>query len=44
MRLSKIILMSGMLFTLSLGGRVAAHAEDHPQYLHALSDLRMMRP
>ncbi|MGA2249625.1 hypothetical protein [Terracidiphilus sp.] len=43
MKLSKIIIMSGMLFALSLGSGIAAHAQEHPQYLHALSDLRLMR-
>jgi len=32
-----------MLFALSLGSGIAAHAQEHPQYLHALSDLRLMR-
>jgi hypothetical protein len=42
MKFGKILLLSGILFALSAGGSVAAHAQ-HPEYLHALSDLRMMR-
>jgi hypothetical protein len=42
MKFGKTILLSGILFALSLGDGVAAHAQ-HPQYLHALSDLRLMR-
>jgi hypothetical protein len=43
MKVSKIILFSGILFALGVGGRMVAQAQEHPQYLHALSDLRMMR-
>jgi hypothetical protein len=43
MKLSKIILLSGVLFALCVSSRVVAHAQEHPHYLRALSDLRMMR-
>ena len=43
MKFSKILFFSGILFALSVGGSVFAHAQQHPQYLRALSDLRLMR-
>jgi hypothetical protein len=43
MKFSKILLLSGIFLAMSLGGSVAAHAQQHPEYLRALSDLRMMR-
>jgi hypothetical protein len=43
MKFGKILFLSGVLFAMSLGGSIVAHAQQHPQYLHALSDLRLMR-
>jgi hypothetical protein len=44
MKFGKLLFLSGVFGTVLTAGSVAAQAQyDHPAYLHALSDLRLMR-